>query len=94
MKIINASSTRANFHIIAPINTNRWQISYEKPEGGVVPGKHVEITVNFAAPHKDDLLTDNIFQVLNLSVTVLSFYSWVSDFGSRSWKIFTNSLKN
>ena len=63
VKIINASNTRANFHIIAPINTNRWQISYEKPEGGVVPGKHVEITVNFIAPKSDDLVTDNIFQV-------------------------------
>lgn len=62
VKIINASNTRANFHIIAPINTNRWQISYEKPEGGVVPGKHVEITVNFIAPKNDDLVTDNIFQ--------------------------------
>jgi hypothetical protein len=52
VKVINSSGARQNFHVIEPINQNRWQISYIKPDGGLVPGGHVEIQVKFITPTK------------------------------------------
>merc|ERR1712134_255306 len=39
---------------MGPINQNRWSISYAKPEGGLVPGGHVEIQVKFLKPTKSE----------------------------------------
>ena len=52
--MINSSGSRQNFHVIEPLNQNRWQISYIKPDGGLVPGSHVEIQVKFIPPVKSD----------------------------------------
>jgi len=54
VKVINSSGGRQNFHVIPPINQNRWSISYAKPEGGLVPGGHVEIQVKFLKPPKSE----------------------------------------
>ena len=50
LKIINKSSIRQNFHIIEPLNTKIWLISYTKPKGGVIPGGCVDVTVKFTVP--------------------------------------------
>ena len=47
LKIINKSAIRQNFHIIEPLNTKIWLISYTKPKGGVIPGGCVDVTVKF-----------------------------------------------
>jgi len=54
VKVINSSGARQNFHVIEPLNQNRWQISYIKPDGGLVPGGHVEIQVKFLPQAKSD----------------------------------------
>ena len=65
VKVINSSGGRQNFHVIPPINQNRWSISYAKPEGGLVPGGHVEIQVKFLKPTKSEqtLQEGAIYQV-------------------------------
>ena len=64
--MINSSGARQNFHVIEPINQNRWQISYIKPDGGLVPGGHVEIQVKFITPTKAERSGEKgtIYQVI------------------------------
>ena len=50
LRVINTSSSRQNFHLIEPLNHKVWSVVYKKPDGGLVPGGSVEITVKFNLP--------------------------------------------
>ena len=47
LRVINKSAVRQNFHILEPLNTQTWLISYTKPNGGLIPGGAIDITVKF-----------------------------------------------